>query len=129
MAWIPRHPRFWLAAFLLWFAVLWMLSSINLNTPYQPPVGNFDKVEHFGYFFGGAGLFSAWLFRRNPEHPDWKKIILTAIGVIALVGLIDEFHQTFTPGRSGNDPFDWLADVCGATAGAFIFRLLHRWLK
>ena len=129
MAWIPRHPRFWLAAFLLWFVVLWVLSSMDFSTPYKPPVSNFDKVEHFGYFLGGSGLLSAWLYRRNPDKPNWKKIILTAIGVIALVGLLDEFHQTFTPNRSGNDPFDWLADVLGATVGAFIFRLLHGWLK
>ncbi|GAA5122377.1 VanZ family protein [Luteolibacter yonseiensis] len=129
MAWLPRQPKFWLAAFLLWFVVLWVLSSLTLSTTYQPPVNNFDKFEHFGYFFGGGGLFSAWLFRRNPGNPDWTKIILTTVGVIALVGVIDEFHQTFTPGRSGNDPFDWLADVSGAAAGALVFRLVHRCLK
>lgn len=129
MAWIPRRPGFWLAAFLFWFATLWVLSSLSLSTPYKPPVNNFDKVEHFGYFLGGSGLLCAWMFRRNPENPNWKKIILTTIGVIALIGILDEFHQTFTPGRSGNDPFDWLADVSGATVGALIFRLFHRWLK
>lgn len=129
MAWIPRHPKFWLAAFLLWFAVLWHLSSVPFPLPYSPPVNHFDKFEHFGYFFGGAGLFSAWLFRRNPVQPDWKKIIPITIGVVLLVGVIDEFHQTFTPGRSGNDVLDLLADLAGATTGALVFRLLHRLVK
>ncbi len=42
---LPRQPRFWLVAFLLWFAVLWTLSSFSLNSAYSPPVNHFDKVE------------------------------------------------------------------------------------
>ncbi len=126
---IPRHPHFWLAAFLLWFGALWTLSSFSLAGQYVPPVDNFDKVEHFGFFFGGAGLLCAWLFRRNPEKPNWKAIISIAVVVIGLVGWLDEYHQTFTPGRSGNDPQDWIADFSGAIAGALVFKKFHRRLK
>ncbi len=126
---IPRNPRFWLGAFLCWFAVLWTLSSFSLPGKYVPPLYHFDKVEHFGYFYGGSGLLCAYLFRRNPGQVRWGRLIATAILVIALVGWLDEYHQTFTPGRSGNDPFDWLADVLGATAGAFTFKKIHPRLK
>ena len=126
---IPRNPKWWLGAFLIWFGVLWVLSSLSFGSDFTPPVDHFDKVEHFGYFFGGSGLLCAYLFRRNPEHPNWRAIIGGAILVIALVGCIDEFHQSFTPGRSGNDPYDWLADVLGATAGAFTFQKIHHWLR
>lgn len=126
---LPRHPQFWFIAFLLWFAVLWGLSSFSLNSTYSPPVNHFDKVEHFGYFFGGSCLLCAWLYRRNPQHRDWKAILTTAIVVISLVGVLDEYHQSFTPGRSGNDPYDWLADFFGAITGAFIFRKIHPRLK
>ena len=124
-----RNPRFWLACFLLWFAVLWLMSSFSLVGKVAPPIPNFDKVEHFGYFFGGSGLLCAYLFRRKPEHPNWKAIIGTVIVAIALTGGLDEYHQSFTPGRSGNDPYDWLADVLGATAGALTFKRIHRRLK
>ena len=124
-----RNPRFWLACFLLWFAVLWLLSSFSLVGKIAPPIPNFDKLEHFGYFFGGSGLLCAYLFRRNPERPNWKAIIGGVIIAIALTGCLDEYHQSFTPGRSGNDPYDWLADVLGATAGAFTFKRIHHRLK
>jgi VanZ family protein len=129
MARLVRSPRFWLACFLLWFAVLWLLSSSSLPGEGPPPFPNFDKFAHFGYYFGGSGLLSAYLFRRNPDRPNWKSIIGSVIIAIALTGCLDEYHQTFTPGRSGNDPYDLLADVLGATAGAFTFKRIHLRLK
>jgi VanZ family protein len=126
---LPRNPRFWLVGFLLWFGVLWGLSSFRIPSDGVPLVPHLDKIVHFGYFFGGSGLLCAWLFRRNPERPDWAKLISTAVLVIALIGALDEFHQSFTPGRSGNDPGDWLADLLGAVAGAFTFKRFHHLLK
>jgi VanZ family protein len=93
---LPRHPNFWLASFLLWFGVLWGLSSFRIPSEGLPLIPNFDKIVHFGYFFGGSGLISAWLYRRSPENPNWWKIIGTAVLIVAIVGGIDEFHQSFT---------------------------------
>lgn len=126
---LPGQPRFWRIAFLVWFAVLWVLSSFSFNTTESVPINHFDKVQHFGYFLGGAGLLSAWLYRRNPGQPDWKRIFLTSVIVLSLVGALDEFHQSFTPGRSGNDPYDWLADLVGSVTGFLIFRTIHSRLK
>ena len=129
MARLIRNPSFWLTCFLLWFAVLWVLSSFSLGNKLAVPVANIDKLEHFGYFFGGSGLLCAYLFRRNPDRPNWRVILGSTIVAIALIGCLDEYHQSFTPGRSGNDPYDFLADVLGATAGAFTFKRLHHRLK
>ena len=126
---LPRHPRFWLAAFLLWFGLLWLLSSFSSGGAIGPSIPHFDKVAHFGYFFGGSVLLSGYLFFRRPARPDWKWIIITAVSLVALTGCLDEWHQSFTPGRSGNDPYDWLADVLGATAGALAFKRFHRRLQ
>jgi VanZ family protein len=125
-----RRPVFWLGASVVWFCVLWMLSSSSHpDLGLLPPIANFDKVEHFGYFSGGAFSFSAYLYMRNPGNPRWRMIIPVVLLVIALIGRLDEYHQGFVPGRSGNDNFDWLADVLGATAGAFFFKAIHRRLK
>jgi VanZ family protein len=128
MARLPRHPRFWLGAFLLWFAILWLLSSFSLSAAgdYMPPISHFDKVEHFSYFFGGSLLLCGYLYRRNPTAVNWRTLIVVAVMVMALTGWLDEWHQTYTPGRSGNDPYDGLADLLGATAGAFVFKRIHR---
>ena len=129
MSRILRHPRFWLAGFILWFSVLWMLSSNSAPGNLSPPFPHFDKVAHFGYYFGGGGLLAAYLFRLAPDVPNWKTLISIAILVIAAIGAMDEWHQSFTPGRSGNDLYDWLADLMGAMAGAFTFKRLHHPLK
>ena len=126
---VTQHPNFWLAALLVWFGVLWILSSgLHPGIP-TPPIAFFDKIEHSGYFFGGAGLFSAYLFRKNPDSPRWGILIPSVIALMALVGGLDEFHQSFVPGRSGNDPFDWLADFLGAATGALGFKVAHRRLQ
>jgi VanZ family protein len=129
MARLPRNPKFWLGGFLLWFAVLWTLSSGTHPDLPAPEIPNFDKIVHFGYFFGGAGLFSAWLFRRNPENPNWWAILVLTVIVVGLTGMLDEYHQGFVPGRRGNDPVDLIADVLGAIAGALVFRRFHHQLK
>ena len=129
MARLLRNPQLWLAGFLVWFAVLWVISSFTGRETFAPPSDHLDKVAHFGYFFGGSGLLCAYLFRRAPERPNWKFILGTAIVVIALTGALDEYHQSFTPGRSGNDPYDLLADILGAIAGAFTFKRIHQRLK
>jgi VanZ family protein len=126
---LPRNPKIWLAGFILWLVILFVLSSFTLKGPDLPKIPNIDKVEHFGYFFGGGGLLGAYLFRRQPERPNWKALIGITIGILALVGISDEIHQSFTPGRSGNDPYDWMADVLGATAGALTLKRIHHWLK
>jgi VanZ family protein len=124
----PRQPLFWLCASITWFITLWLLSSRG-SAPPGPEIPFSDKIAHFGFFFGGGGLLSAYLFCRNPTSPNWKLIILITVAILGLIGILDEFHQTFTPGRSGNDPFDWIADIFGATAGAFTFKRLHHLLR
>jgi len=123
---VARSPWFWLAAFAVWFGTLWWLSS---RVQHFPPALDFrasDKVLHFGYFFGGAGLASAFLFRLSPEKPRWGRVFILAVVACALTGLLDEWHQTKVPGRSGNDPADFTADVLGAMCGALVFRRAHK---
>ncbi|MEO5713525.1 MAG: VanZ family protein [Luteolibacter sp.] len=126
---VPRRPVFWLCASIVWFCVLFYLSSETHPGAIFPPIPNIDKFEHFGYFFGGAGLFSAYLFWRNPPGARWRIIIPVVILTMAAVGRLDEYHQGFVPGRSGNDNSDWLADILGAAAGTLVFKMIHRRLK
>ncbi len=117
----------WLAAWGIWFITLWLLSSGNTTVPDAPKIPFSDKIAHFGYFFGGGGLLAAAIYCRNPRIRPWRLVLMVAL-TAGLVGWLDEFHQTFTPGRSGNDPWDWLADLLGGTAGALVFRRCRHWL-
>jgi VanZ family protein len=89
------------------------------------PIPHFDKLEHFGYFLIGGFLLSGGIFTANPERSSWKRIVWTTVIAIAAIGCIDEWHQCFTPGRSGGDPWDWLADLLGGTAGALVLKAVH----
>lgn len=116
----------WLGV-IIWFAVLFTLSSRSTLPP-GPQIPYQDKVMHFLYFSGGAFCFAlARLNTRSPAAPAWVWWLHgTAFG--GLIGILDEYHQTFTPGRSGNDPWDWLADVTGAGFGAFLAYVLLRFV-
>ena len=96
-----------------------------------PPALSFqfsDKLLHFGYFFGGSFMFSAFLFRLDPAYPNWPRALVLAVIVVGLTGALDEWHQSKVPGRSGNDSADLCADLLGALGGALVFRRSHRLL-
>jgi VanZ family protein len=122
-----RRPA-WLAALIVWAAALWYFSSRPSMGP-TIHVDHFDKVLHFTYFFGGGFLCAGWLFLGNPTSHRWKRILITSILTMAAAGFIDEWHQLHTPGRSGGDVWDWLADVLGGSAGAFSLGRLRGFLK
>lgn len=119
-----RHPALWFTAFSIWFGVLWWLSSEIREFPEQADFFGADKVIHFGYFFGGAGLLSAAIYRSRPEMPALRRILIT-IGVVALAGIIDELHQSQVPGRDATVS-DFIADALGGIAGALVFQRMRR---
>lgn len=126
---LMRRARFWTGATFLWLLSLCYLSHGDRGI--RPPdlgIPQLDKVAHFGYFFGGGGLLAAaFFFRTKPV--SWKKIIVMSVVILAVVGAFDEWHQSFFANRSGNDPFDWFADVLGAFCGALVFKKYHQLLK
>jgi VanZ family protein len=93
------------------------------------PIPHLDKAAHFSYFFAGGFLFAGCHLRLLQERPDWRKIITAAIIGMAVIGWLDEWHQTFTAGRQGGDLWDWLADVLGGTTGAVVLKSAHRRIK
>lgn len=84
-----------------------------------------DKVLHFGYFFGGAGLFSAALYLSLKKPTNWIILISLNLIVLGATGALDEWHQSQVPGRYGNDLADWTADILGTLVGALVFKRLH----
>ena len=112
---------------LLWAASVWFLSSLSPSdfSFRGPSLPGLDKVVHWGIFFGGALFFTAAL-RRTVVY-SWRSVILVSIGALALFGVVDEVHQLYTPGRTGADPYDWIADCLGAMTGAVTVFLVSKW--
>lgn len=123
---ILNSPRFWLFATIVWAVVLYTLSSFNKTLPEGgPEIPFFDKILHFGYFFGGGIMLTTHFLLKKGTNASYFWRVRLPLIIFALIGALDEYHQTFTPGRSGNDPYDWLADVLGAAAGILFANRFH----
>lgn len=123
---LARKSLLWWSAVLVWAVVLWLLSA-NPSLHSGPSFPLKDKILHCLYFCGGASFLLLALYGQASAVPTWRVLLLRSFLFTAITGAVDEFHQTFTPGRSGNDPWDWLADVTGGMLAAWIIlKLLLR---
>jgi VanZ family protein len=109
----------------VWLTLIFVVSSIPNFGP--PPLFRFsDKVIHvFEYAALGFLLFRALSGADpGPQAPAFRHRALRMSVFLGLgVGLLDELHQLFIPGRSC-DWTDLLGDVLGVGLGAYA---LYRW--
>ena len=117
----------WMVLFIAWIITLWFLSSHAIPvTEEAPKILNIDKVAHFGYFFGGGYILATWSQLKYDDQSSLFTRYFFPIIFLSIYGAIDEYHQTFTPGRSGNDLYDWIADFLGASFGVLLANYFHR---
>lgn len=118
---IPRRTLatgLWIALLCWAVGVLW-LSSL---TPQEMPDAAFlfmDKINHFVAYAVGGWLAASALRLSRPLSGVPGSIAL-AVMMVAGFGVADEAVQAFTPGRTGGDLYDWVADLLGAAAGALL---------
>ena len=122
---VCQRSSLWFILFAIWLITLWFLSSRPLYAPPTPSIPFLDKVLHFGYFFGGAGLLSAALYLLKKKQPAWDTLYLTVIIICTCTGALDEWHQSWYEFRSGNDAGDLAADFIGAITGTIVFRKMR----
>lgn len=103
----------------LWCVATWQLSSqsdpenyvgVHLHLP--------DKLEH-GIEYAAGGFLAAGVVGGERRLRAWT----TAVIFCVLWGVLDEFHQSFVPGRDSSG-MDLAADTAGAALGALA---LTRW--
>ena len=87
-----------------------------------PDVVSFDKLAHF-LVFGLIGI----LVLRCRKAITWKWAI-TAFLITSLYGGLDEYRQSFTPGRSV-EWYDWYADTLGAFVSIFLYKTVPLYSK
>ncbi|MBM4193792.1 MAG: VanZ family protein [Gemmatimonadetes bacterium] len=112
----PNRSR-WIAPG-LWAVLIETLTS----WPRLPSVGpqGSDKLGHLAMFAVFAFLVARAL---EPGRPSLRTVAIVAAAMAAWAAL-DEVHQMFIPGRSGEFA-DWVADVAGAGLGL----LARRWIN
>ncbi|MEZ5651380.1 MAG: VanZ family protein [Burkholderiaceae bacterium] len=104
-----------LAAILL-FGLLFVLGIASAGRGWLP--GNTDKLAHFSYYFAIAA--SVWIAVGGRR---WRAALWALIAV-ALIGMLDETVQMWTPGRTPS-VYDWLADVAGAACAVLLLGRLR----
>jgi len=112
-------PAMW-GAFAVWVYLLLWASCRAGDAGTVHPIFYFDKILHFTFFAGGAMALGACL--RGSTSLHWSVIFLVVIITQSVLGVSDEINQLRFSGRSGGDPFDWLADLLGSAFGLIILR-------
>ena len=77
-----------------------------------------DKLAHFTAY----SVLSALVLRATRTPFAWPTFARVAIAV-SLFGMVDEWHQSFIPGRSMSFA-DWIADSFGALVGPLAVRFV-----
>jgi VanZ family protein len=121
-------PRRFLAVFcwLLWLGWAGVIVWLSSLTPDQLPRTAFlawDKLNHFAAFAIG-GWLAATAVQFGPGRSVALRLAL-AVLLVAAFGAFDELRQMHTPGRTGADLHDWIADFLGALAGALFSFFTH----
>ena len=111
----PSRHLSWFWPFALAAAVCWA----SANIPAMPDMGfSFqDKVIHALFFGLQANLIQRALLRSGGK--PWAAFFVAALFTSAL-GALDEWHQSFTPGRF-SDATDWVADSVGAALASTLY--------
>jgi VanZ family protein len=77
-------------------------------------------ARKFGHFLIPGVAFALLVIRPLRRHP------LIALALCALFASVDEFFQTFIPGRSGSI-LDVILDTSGALFAYFVYRAIVKW--
>ena len=125
-----RHPRLWLAGWVLVIVAVVISSLLPANKLPIVPIDHFDKVEHF-LAYALLGTYAVMLFAHRRAQ---------ALAVLALIalGVALEFAQSQVTGNRIASSADALANAFGALAALSLaptrwaealLRLESRWLS
>lgn len=105
-------------------ATIWWLS--DKSTLYKPERISGLIWSTMGHFimFGLLGLGIWWALGMNSRLLDRERTWL-AIGIATLFGVLDEYHQSFVPGRTP-DFKDMITDFLGAAVFVIVVPKLYK---
>jgi VanZ family protein len=107
---------------ILWMAVIFTMSS--WSTPPSLPESLLDLLMKKAVHITEYAILAGLLWRALGGGTE-RRVMLAALAVAVFYAVSDEFHQSFTPGRSPS-PVDVLIDGTGAAAGLMVLAALQR---
>lgn len=116
----------WRSLLLIWAGILFWLSEQS-HLPSPASFDGIDKLEH-AVFFAAGGMCFLLALRLSGRARSVATAVTATVLFCSTIGALDEWHQTFTPGRSGGDVWDWSADTFGGFIGAWLALGAHMFL-
>lgn len=99
-------------------AITWFLSS---QSSLDSGLGLADLIGRKLVHATGYGVLCLLWWRALRTRLSMAGAIGAALAITVAYGAVDEYHQTFTPGRVGS-PIDVAIDATGATVAALLIR-------
>ena len=119
-----KQVRYWLPP-VIYTGLIILASSLPQGVVKEYSFELSDKLLHtMHYMVYGLTLIWAFLGSRSVSE-GFKKAYLQAIGVGILVGMLDEFYQSFMPSRFSSG-YDVLADSVGILLAGLTFYYLMK---
>lgn len=121
-----KFTRFlvWLPA-LAWGGLIFILSAQPDETLMDLGLsGDLLAVAGHLVMFGGLMLLIVLALQTGNQVPAARARRIAFI-MVAIYGLLDEYHQSFVPGRNAT-VFDWIIDLSGAAIVWWIIRTYER---
>lgn len=109
--------KYWLWP-LIYVAVIFGLSSIRSLHVHELKNFNIDKLLHFVEYFGLGLVLSRSFFKATSLKKNIIFWFIVTFGFI--IGMSDEFYQSFVPGRQPS-VYDFLSDFVGVLSGTWIY--------
>lgn len=120
-----RMPAFLgIALVVAWGGMIWVFSARTFTKPAHPSF-LFEVLSNLAHapLFGVLALFLAALLLRPLVERGWPRFEAVRAGAVLLLtvlyGVIDEWHQSRTPGRDSS-ALDLVTDLVGACAVLWI---------
>ena len=102
-----------------------VLSGLPGNDPLLNAFKFSDKIKHIIAYFVLGLSFCMWVENKKWFARPFAWGILIVV-LCTLFGIADEYHQSFIPGRSGNDLGDIIADFIGGLISPFVYFFVIR---
>jgi VanZ family protein len=108
---------------LVWMGVIYLLSD-QPTLPYPQDLDS-RLVSIAGHFsvFGVLAVLFWWALGLAGEAGTRRKV--SAVALVVLYGVVDEWHQSFVPGRTP-DVYDVLTDATGAIVAMLVVTWIER---
>jgi VanZ family protein len=102
--------------------ILWLFPSTSIETLGLVHVIT-RKAAHFTEY-AILAFFAARAFRTSPRPAIASRWFLISLGLVVVYALLDEYHQSFVPSRTGTI-YDSLIDIVGGLTALLLIRRRH----